>query len=96
MVEWKEALCSANAYERIAKQLKNHVLWGTTEETAISEVIPCLKKKTYTHWERDIQGNKIGWEVKDHPQKNKKCGKCHGFGHFHCNFPYRAANQQRL
>ena len=49
MVEWKEALCSANAYERIAKQLKNHIPWGTNEETAIGEVIPHLKKKTYTH-----------------------------------------------
>ena len=96
MVEWKEALCSANAYERIAKQLKNHIPWGTNEETAIGEVIPHLKKKTYTHWERDIQGNKIGWEVKDHPQMNKRCGKCHGFGHFCRNCPYRAANQQRL
>ena len=67
MVEWKEVLCTTNAYKQIAKQMKNHVLWGTMEETAISEVIPHLKKKTYTHWERDVQGNKIGWEVNDHP-----------------------------
>ena len=96
MVEWKEALCSANAYERIAKELKNHVPWGTTEQTAIGEVIPHLKKKTYMHWEEDIKRNKLSWEVKDHPKKDKKCGKCHHFRHFYHSCPFRAANQQMV
>ena len=50
--------------------------WGAREQTAIGQVIPNLKKCTYTHWEEDIKGNKISWEFKDYPKKEKKCGKC--------------------
>ena len=96
LMEWKEALKSADAYDRIAEQMRDHIPWGAREQTAIGQVIPCLKKHTYTHWEEDTKGIKMSWEVKDHPQKQKKCAKCHKTGHFHCNCPLRAAYQQRL
>ena len=96
MMEWREALINANAYKRVAKEMETHVLWGAREQEAIGQVIPCLKKHTYMHWEEDIKGTKTSWEVKDHPQKQKKCAKCHKTRHFHCNCPLRAAYQQRL
>ena len=96
MVEWKDTLKSADAYERIAEEIRDHVPWGAREQTAIGQVIPCLKKHTYMHWEEDGKGLKTSWEVKDHPQKQKKCTKCHKAGHFCHNCPLRAAYQQRL
>ena len=95
-MEWKEALKSMDAYDRIAEQMQDHVPWGAREQTAIGQVIPCLKKRTYMHWEEDAKGIKTSWEVKDHPQKQKKCAKCCKTGHFCCNCPLRAAHQQRL
>ena len=63
---------------------------------AIGQVIPYLKKHTYMHWEEDAKDIKTSWEVKDCPQKQKKCAKCCKTGHFHHNCPLRAAYQQRL
>ena len=60
----------------VAKEMETHVPWGAKEQAAIGQIIPHLKKHTYTHWEEDIKGNKIGCEVKDHPKKEKKGGKC--------------------
>ena len=91
-MEWKEALISANAYKRVAKEMETHMPWGAREQTAIGQVIPHLNKHTYMHWEEDIKGNKIGWEVKDHPQKQKKCAKCWKTRHFCHNCPLRTAN----
>ena len=96
MVEWKDALKSMDAYERIAMEMRDHVPWGAREQAAIGQVIPHLKKRTYTHWEEDAKGIKTSWEVKDHPQKQKKCTKCCKTGHFCRNCPLRAAYQQRL
>ena len=96
MLEWREALIDANAYERVAKEMETHMPWGAQKQEAIGQVIPHLKKCTYMHWEEDIKGTKTSWEVKDHPQKQKKCAKCHKTGHFHHNCPLRAAYQQRL
>ena len=95
-MEWKEALKSADVYDRIAKEMETHVPWGGREQTAIGKVIPHLKKHTYMHWEEDTKGIKTSWEVKDHPQKQKKCAKCHKSRHFHHNCPLRAAYQQGL
>ena len=75
LMEWKEELKSADAYERIAEEMKTHVLWGAREQATIGQVIPCLRKCTYMHWEEDAKGIKTSWEVKDHPQKQKKCTK---------------------
>ena len=69
LMEWKEALKSADAYDRIAEQMRNHVPWGAREQTAIGQVIPHLKKHTYIHWEEDAKGIKTSWEVNDHPHK---------------------------
>ena len=96
LMEWKEALKTTDAYDRIAEEMRNYVPWGATEQTAIGKVIPHLKKHTYMHWEEDTKGIKTSWEVKDHPQKQKKCAKCCKAGHFCCNCPLRAAYQQRL
>ena len=35
MVEWKDALKSTDAYERIAEEMRDHVPWGAREQTAI-------------------------------------------------------------
>ena len=96
LMEWKEALKTADVYDRIAEEIRDHVPWGAREQTAIGQVIPHLKKCTYMHWEEDTKGIKTSWEVKDHPQKQKKCAKCRKMGHFCHNCPLRAAYQQRL
>ena len=72
LMEWKKALKSADAYDRIAKEMETHVLWGAREQTAIGQVIPCLKKCTYMHWEEDAKGIKTSWEVKDHPPETEE------------------------
>ena len=95
-MEWKEALKTADAYDRITTEIKDHVPWGAKEQAAIGQVIPHLRKHTYMHWEEDAKGIKTSLEVKDHPQKQKKCTKCCKTGHFCCNCPLRAAYQQRL
>ena len=53
LMEWKEALKSADAYTRIVKEMETHIPWGAREQTAIGQVIPHLKKCTYMHWEED-------------------------------------------
>ena len=87
MVEWKDALKSTDAYERITEEMRDHVPWGAREQMAIGQVIPHLKKCTYMHWEEDAKGLKTSWEVKDHPQKQKKCAKCCKAGHFAATVP---------
>ena len=96
LMEWKEALKTADAYDRVAEEMKDHIPWGAREQTAIGQVIHHLRKHTYTQWEEDAKGIKTSWEVKDHPQKQKKCTQCCKMGHFLHNCPLRAAYQQRL
>ena len=48
-MEWKEALKSANAYERIAEEMKTHVLWGAREQTAIGHVTEQLARGQENH-----------------------------------------------
>ena len=44
LMEWKEALNTADAYDRITMEMKDHVPWGEREQTAIGQVIPYLRK----------------------------------------------------
>ena len=86
-MEWKEALKTADAYNRIVEEMKDHVLWGAREQTAIRQVIPCLRKCTYTHWEEDAKGIKTSWEVKDHPRNRRSVPSATKQGTFAATVP---------